>query len=813
MTLDALSSPAWDKLNKALETYSLGEFLPYVAYDEDSHVFYNRTGAGFVLETLPLAGAGEEVERQLRGLFQHTLPLGSNLQFLLIASHRIEDWLTPWEQARQTENEVLRLLSSRRAAYLRDLALASSRRAWSRVRTFRLLISYSQTTKPETPLEKIQLQERRDQIRATFEGLGLPVKLWDARDLLLRLDEILNVSDTLSDPLLRWQPLESLSAQVMSPSSHLRVTPEGLVMNGGESVLRTYGVRSWPPQWYLGGMDNFIGDLRDEFLRLPCDFMIHYGVHICDEKTLKSRLLAKCSQVERQAHSPFARWVPSLKKEAEEWSYVRHKFEEGQRLVRTRYQVTLLSSAAQIGAAEQSLFNLYRANRWELCRETYLHLPSLLSCLPMTWGEGSAEDSRRFKKAKMTLSHEPANLLPILGEWQGTRTPGMLLSGRRGQLFYWHPMDNTAGNYNCIVVGRSGAGKSVFMNELMTSMLGQGGRVYVLDVGRSFEKTVRLLGGEIIQFTRRHPLCLNPFSAIPMGDSKEAEDTLTMLKSVVALMASPLGGATDDEMMFIEKALQQAWSSSGQKATMTTVAEALLAMKDPLAHRVGERLHPYTASGFYGTFFEGEATIDLSRRLLLFEFEELKEKKDLQAVILQLVILQITNRIYLGDRATPSALVLDEAWDLLRGKQSGEFIETAARRLRKYFGALITGTQSVNDFYRTPGAQAAFDNSDWMCLLSQKKESIEQLKQSGRLSLEAGMEELMKSVQTRQGRYSEAMIVGPTGYAIGRLLLDPFSNILYSTKAEDYEAVKRLERQGMGLAEAIRNVAEARFHG
>ena len=115
------------------------------------------------------------------------------------------------------------------------------------------------------------------------------------------------------------------------------------------------------------------------------------------EKTLKSRMLAKCSQVERQAHTPFAKWIPSLKREAEEWGYVRHKFEEGQRLVRTRYQVVLISPSRHMSAAEQSLFNLYRANRWELCRDTCLHLPSLFSCLPMTWAEGSADDNRRFK--------------------------------------------------------------------------------------------------------------------------------------------------------------------------------------------------------------------------------------------------------------------------------------------------------------------------------------------------------------------------------------------------------------------------------
>ena len=31
----------------------------------------------------------------------------------------------------------------------------------------------------------------------------------------------------------------------------------------------------------------------------------------------------------------------------------------------------------------------------------------------------------------------------LQGEWQGTGSPGMMLVGRRGQLFYWSPFDNS----------------------------------------------------------------------------------------------------------------------------------------------------------------------------------------------------------------------------------------------------------------------------------------------------------------------------------------------------------------------------------
>jgi conjugal transfer ATP-binding protein TraC len=379
----------------------------------------------------------------------------------------------------------------------------------------------------------------------------------------------------------------------------------------------------------------------------------------------------------------------------------------------------------------------------------------------------------------------------------------MVLAGRRGQIFTWYPFDNNEGNYNVCVVGRSGSGKSVFMQELMTSTLGLGGRVFVLDVGRSFEKTCFLLSGQFIEFKPKTQLCLNPFSTIPENDEEIAEDALAMLKPVLLLMVAPIKGVDDMGISLMEQAMRETWKAYGQQSTISQIAKWLLTQKDPRANDLGTMLYPYTEQGLYGRYFNGKASINLNNPLVVIELEELKERKDLQAVVVQMMIINITNLMFLGDRKTPFHIVFDEAWDMLRGNQTGQFIETLARRLRKYRGSLVVGTQSINDFFVNPGAQAAFDNSDWMCLLAQKKESIMELKKSGRMIMTAHMENQLGSLRTQHGKYAEVMITSSQGYAIGRLLLDPFSQKLYSTKAEDYAAVQALQRKGFSIAEAI----------
>jgi conjugal transfer ATP-binding protein TraC len=82
------------------------------------------------------------------------------------------------------------------------------------------------------------------------------------------------------------------------------------------------------------------------------------------------------------------------------------------------------------------------------------------------------------------------------------------------------------------------------------------------------------------------------------------------------------------------------------------------------------------------------------------------------------------------------------------------------------------------------------------------------LKESKRVVLSEGMYELLKSVHTDSGNYSEIFVYAPTGIAIGRLSVDRFTQLLYSTKAEEYARVRELVAQGKTVIEAIREIIE-----
>ena len=104
---------------------------------------------------------------------------------------------------------------------------------------------------------------------------------------------------------------------------------------------------------------------------------------------------------------------------------------------------------------------------------------------------------------------------------------------------------------------------------------------------------------------------------------------------------------------------------------------------------------------------------------------------------------------------------------------------------------------------RNPAAKAALDNSDWMFLLRQKPESIEMMDKLGQLTMDDAMKRLLQSLRTEHGAFSEVFIHSPAGSGVGRLIVDPYSLLLFSSRAEDFNAISQKRARGISVSEAI----------
>ena len=140
------------------------------------------------------------------------------------------------------------------------------------------------------------------------------MKVWHADDLLSGLDELLNPSDAIRNS---FHSLERSRLSFSSTDESMQHGCGGALPTGfwgrGNGHAPLYNPAS-PSSLAFRRHGNLIGDPFDEFLRLQGSFFLSYGVHICNENILKTRMLAKCGNVEKQAASPIAKYVPSLKK-------------------------------------------------------------------------------------------------------------------------------------------------------------------------------------------------------------------------------------------------------------------------------------------------------------------------------------------------------------------------------------------------------------------------------------------------------------------------------------------------------------------
>lgn len=818
--------------------------LPYEAYEEESGLFYNADATGFVLKGEPLAGASLQDQGQLAEFFRQKehLPEGSSLQVLLVASPRIDPFLDTWSRARQ--EAIYQKLAQQRVSLFRDKAQGLIAPP---VFTYHLLISLTFPGWVTDPVNKEHVLQTRNALEQSLGNIGISTYRLDAEDFLHEMRNLLNVTGSLTNESRCWNPHESLARQILAADQCFDVDEEG-VRNGG-AIWRSYVPKSSPKMWALPHMDRFLGDALSREGGMVCPFWLHYGLTIDQNQSrAKAKVVMRRESLENSMKNKLTKWMGGLPEQHEEADSCLKELNQGERIVFAGLSLMVMTSPQNLPKVESRVRQIWTACGWEASPATYDHLPMLLASLPMTWTmgrerswtgtfqkelSGFGRDLARMGKAKKTITREAQNLLPLLGEWKGQGAPGMLLYGRRGQVFMWNPFSTallprtqhkdshgqTDHNYNVCIAGQSGSGKSVFMQELMVSILGVGGRVFVLDYGRSFKKTCHLLGGQHIECDVRNPMSLNPFTAIPTGESAEdraiREETLATLKPILQVMAAPKQGTSDLQNAVLERALRQAWMSEGHNASIDHIHQGLMDMKETYAHDLAHMLYPFTQGGVYGSFFRGPCTAQLNARLVVIETDHLRNHPDLMAVLVQMMILQINQTMARGDRQQPFLIMIDEAWKLLTGKDTARFISEVTRTARKYKGGLVLGTQHLKDYFNeaSPAATEAFNCSTWKCLLYQEADAIRGLRHHPQLGSFIGnefQESLLCSLRSQPPHYSEVAVYGAgLQGVVGRLSLDPFSRLLYSTNPTEYEAVEKQLAAGCSIEEAIERVLDS----
>lgn len=681
----------------------------------------------------------------------------------------------------------------------------------------------------------------REQHASTLRAKHQFMKHWEPDDLLNWLYMLLNphhMRDASLHPI-SYDPGRPLRDQVMRLDGAVRFDDNGGGITFGKAgdsdpiLARSFTVLSYPKSITLNGFGAVIGDPIQSGANYPCPYLITSNARILDFQSEKSRTEVKAARAAQGAESQMAKLMPVMRDIHNDWTIVQHAFDEGAGVVQMCHELVLFCSPNEVERATQAAQAVFRTRQFELAPNVYMQLLSLLASLPQSLTPSLQRDVQTSKRWSKKTVWNAVNMSPLLGEWSGvqlaSRPVGMLLFGRRGQIMPIDLFSNSAGNYNVTIAGAAGSGKSVSMQELVFALLRQGGQVRSFDKGRSMEKLCKIFRGQHIRFTLDSKLSLNPFSMLVRTDDEEDwQDQVLMLKQILAQMISPGRPLGAFEMSAIEQVLLPLLDEKGSNATITDFAQALihncanggskLAMGldpdpencDPRVRDLGRQLFSFTSEGLYGRWFEGQATINFDSNFVVLELDELSGKPELQTVVLFILMMRVSAEMFLGERDRPKHMLVDEAHELLGKGASADFIEALYRRARKHFGSAGSASQRLSDFDASPTAQACRANADWLFLLRQNPEEITKLRANGTLQMDDRLEQLLRSVATRQGLFAEIYIRSPAFGDVARLLLDPFSLLTMSSAPQDMQAVDDAIAQGMDTATAIEHVLQRR---
>lgn len=808
--------------------HGIHNILQYDMYDEKTGLFYNDHSVSFCFEVVPQTGADADMAARLATLFT-PIPAGYGVQWTLFGSPIMDEQLQAYIDQRHiavdkgVTTPFFVELAQRRIDHVRKkVGIPMFQNDNFMVKNIRLIFSITKAGNISDTRLTHDMHELRDTLRSSLRTSSLPSFAFDAEGLIRFLWPILNPHCMFSKdklPELRYDPAKSIKDQVSMFGQHVRVKSSEVLFGlppekEGEVdtrvAMRGFGVLQYPQKKELWEMANIIGSFFDDGLQYPCPFIVSGGVFTLDPTTVEGKAQLKSARSKANAKSKMAEYQPELESQKNDWDVVMHQLNQGGTMCELYHTLILFAPKPSMNKAAQVAVNVWRSERFFLAPLQSLHLIALYASLPMTLTEAVRDDLVRMRIMSTKTTVNAVDLAPIIGEWKGAGDPVMMFFGRRGTPTFVDFYSNQQGNYNVFVAGVSGSGKSVAMNEVVSAYRGIGARVWVIDVGRSYQNLIALQKGTFIEFTPESKMCINPFSWVGEDNEQDFKSEMRLLKPMIGRMASPNADLNGYQYSLITEAITGVWNDYGQETNPTLIQDYLLGKiknesggVERVAFELGKQLQPFTKDGIYGNYFNGRANLRLDDDMVGLELEELKNAPELRRVVLFVLTSRIAHDMYLS-RDRKKLCLVDEAWQLLGAdKETAEFIEEGYRRARKYNGIFCVGTQGIEDAYKNDASQAAYNNADWKILLRQDRKNLEKLIEDGVVNLSPAIKRMLLSLRTEKGRFSEMLISSPNGDAVVRHIPDPFSLLMASTNAADFNECQALLKQGHTTMQAM----------
>ena len=286
-------------------------------------------------------------------------------------------------------------------------------------------------------------------------------------------------------------------------------------------------------------------------------------------------------------------------------------------------------------------------------------------------------------------------------------------------------------NSNMTIFGTSGGGKSFFVKLETLRSLMLGTEVIVIDPESEYKSLAEAVGGEFISFSFQSPSKINPFDLAQVYEEGESQLGLKIL-TLHSLFKVIMGELNASQEALLDRALIATYRAKGitqdpatqkkEPPLMEDLYKILVGMETTEAKDLAARIEKFVKGSFVG-IFDQHTNVNLKNPFTVFSVKDLQEA--LRPIAMFVILDFIWTRV--RKELKRRLLVVDEAWHMMRYKDSAQFLWSVVKRARKYSLGLTTITQDVEDFLAQDIGKAIVTNSALRLLLKQSPAAIDKI--------------------------------------------------------------------------------------
>lgn len=284
-------------------------------------------------------------------------------------------------------------------------------------------------------------------------------------------------------------------------------------------------------------------------------------------------------------------------------------------------------------------------------------------------------------------------------------------------------------NYNSVVFGKSGGGKSYTIKlEILRSLI-FGTQVMIIDPEDEYKYLAETVGGVPIKISITSDQHINPFDLpVPKQDESSANIFKSHILDLIGLLKLMLGELTPEESSILDEALIQTYAirditpDSDFSKLPPPVLSDLQNVLEGLtgAESMAIRLKKYTQGTFAG-FLNMPTNVSLDNNLVVFSIRDMEDE------LRPIAMYSILNYVWASIRRTQKKrlLIVDEAWWLMKFEIGAAFLSNVAKRARKYYLGLTTISQDIPDMLSSAQGKSIVTNSSMQILMKQSPAAID----------------------------------------------------------------------------------------